>query len=386
MVRKRLVIVTTVPETLETILRGQPRFLTSHFEVSVVTSDTKAAQRISADENVPVQTVEMERQISIFRDMRSVASMIFTLRKLKPDIVHSYTPKAGLVTMLAAWVTRVPTRIHTFTGLVFPTSTGFKRQLMLWADRVIARCATCVVPEGEGVRNDLIKYGVTSNPAAVIGHGNIAGVDTAYFQPTVEAESTPLPQAIQEAKRNGSFFFGFVGRLNRDKGLAELTGAFSRLPDNCHLLVVGALDGTAPADAETMASLKQNPRVHLVGFQKDIRPFLNAADVVVLPSYREGFPNVLLQAGAMAKPVIATNINGCNEIVEEGKNGWLVEPRDTESLFLAMQAASTTPSLDIQRLGSQARARIQERFERSGYWQALLKFYESRTALQEGAP
>lgn len=374
--KKTLLVVTTVPETLSTILKGQPTFLSGHFRLRLATSPAVEIARIAEQEKVEVSSVPMVRGISPVRDLLSVMRMIVLLRQLRPDVVHSYTPKAGLVTMLAAWICRVPVRIHTFTGLIFPTASGAKQKLLIWIDRLICACATRVVPEGRGVAQDLRRFGITHKPLQVIGSGNIAGVNTAYFNPA-DADSVERAKTLRSALgiADPAFVFCFVGRLNRDKGLFELVRAFELL-EGAHLLLVGAHDQTAPLDAKTRQVLGEHPRIHHLGFQDDIRAALLSADVLVLPSYREGFPNVLLQAGSMALPVIASDVNGCNEIVTPGLNGWLVPSRSSEALRLAMQAAMETSEESLVAMGRAARLHVKACFEQEAHWQRMVEFYQ----------
>ena len=362
-----LVIVTTVPETLATILRGQPAFLNQYCSIVCITSPGVMLEKVKEHEGVNVLEVPMNRGISPFKDLVSIFRMWRSLRRVKPDVVHSYTPKAGLVAMLAAFLAGVPVRIHTFTGLVFPTSTGFKRKVLVAIDRLICAAATKVVPEGEGVAADLRAQSITSKPLSVIGNGNIAGVDTRYFQP-----DTCLP-LVHEG--SGAFTFCFVGRLNRDKGLQELISAFTSLEGDSTLLLVGDLDATAPVDEVTLKHIQSHPRIQTTGFLEDIRPALEACDVLILPSYREGFPNVILQAGAMGKPVIASDINGCNEVIVNDFNGWLVPPRDVSALAERMVHVMSLSPDERKKLGSNGRARVVERYEQTAYRRKLLKFY-----------
>lgn len=371
-----MTLVTTVPDTMAIILGGQPRHLAEQFGLSLVTSPGDLVARIEAQEGLPVSTVAMERGIHPLKDLVSIWRMIRTLRLQRPDLVHSYTPKAGLVTMLAAWLCRVPVRVHTFTGLIFPTASGLKQRVLIWVDRLICACATHIVPEGEGVKKDLEHYRITSKSLRVIGHGNIAGVDTGYFDPD-NSEVGTAAQLLKKmlALEPGSFVFCFIGRLNQDKGIAELFEAFDALPAQAHLLLVGGLDKSAPIPEALQTALETHPRVHSLGFMNDIRPALILSDVLVLPSYREGFPNVVLQAGAMGLPVIATDINGCNEVIEPGFNGWLVPARDAKALHQTMQSAMQTPEADLISMGKHARERIKARFERIEHWHRMENFY-----------
>ncbi len=374
--RARMTLVTSVPDTMAFILGGQPRHLSAIFDVTLVTSPGNLVSRIELQEGLNVSSVSMERGINLIKDMASIWHMVHTLRLQRPDLVHSYTPKAGLVTMFAAWLCGVPIRVHTFTGLIFPTSTGLLRHILIWVDRLTCACATHVVPEGQGVKHDLERYRITSKPLCVIGHGNIAGVDTAHFDPEAPGvQDAAIALNTRLRIQPSDMVFCFVGRINREKGIAELYQAFSALPTQTHLLLVGDIDASAPISQELKAALDSAPRVHALGFVDDIRTALCLADVLVLPSYREGFPNVVLQAGAMALPVIATDINGCNEVIEPGFNGWLVPARNADALQVAMQAAMDAPERVRSAMGLHARERIKERFERTVHWQRMVKFY-----------
>lgn len=373
----RLLIATTVPETLAFILKDQPRFLSLHFDVHIVTSTGIHWEKLAA-EQVPTHAVEMQRGISPVYDIFSLFNMIWLLLKVKPDIVHSYTPKAGFICMLAALFCRVPIRVHSFTGLIWPTASGWRKSLLKAVDRLMCACATEIIPEGYGVLHDLEKYHITEKSLRVIGNGNIAGIDVEHFSPKgfmIDDECMRLKKYYGINRQD--FVFIFVGRLNRDKGIHELLDAFKQLPDQCKLLVLGALDDSAPISKEALHVLSSHPRVHWMGFQEDIRPAILASDVLVLPSYREGFPNVVLQAGAMERPVIATDINGCNEMITSGFNGWLVPIKNAEVLSEMMYLAFKTSASTLRKMGSSARIRVVSRFERTAHWQRMLTFYQS---------
>lgn len=376
----KLLIVTTVPETLATILIHQPAFLAQtlagSITVELATSPDPICRDIAVTEGVPVHCVRMTRGIAPIADLLSLFAMVVLLLKIKPDIVHSYTPKAGMMAMLAAWLCRVPVRIHTFTGLIFPSHTGLKQALLIGVDRLICTCANQVIPEGDGVKKDLQRYRITKKPLNVIGYGNIAGVNTNYFNADADGlaqQSDALAEQLDIGRSD--FVFCFVGRLNRDKGVSELLAAFRGLPQNSRLLLVGTLDNTAPISSHDKDTIKTHPRIHALGFLSDIRPSLRLANVLVLPSYREGFPNSVLQAGAMGLPVIATDVNGSNEIVEPGLNGWLVPARTVEPLAKAMSAAMQTTPQALHRLGAQARMRVIQRFEQRQHQQRMANFY-----------
>lgn len=376
---KKIFINTTVPITFKGILVGQPKFLSQFYNVSLVSSPDTELEEMGDYEGVATFSVRMVRGISPLNDLISVYKMYNLLRKHTPDAVHSYTPKAGLVTMLAGFLCRVPVRVHTFTGLIFPTSTGIKQKILIWMDRLICACATTIIPEGNGVKQDLINYGITKKKLNVIGHGNIAGVDTDYFnRDVVINEGTDSHLRAQLNLPKDAFLFCFVGRFTLDKGFSELIVAFNKLPENAHLVLVGEMDTRIPLPPDKIKALRQHSRIHNLGWRNDIRPALTISDVVVLPSYREGFPNVPLQAGAMQLPSIVTDINGCNEIITSYVNGWIIPPKDSVALEQAMLLSMSFPN--IKRMGINARVLVQDKFERHLHWQNMLQFYNSKLA------
>lgn len=312
----------------------------------------------------------MERHISPFKDLRSLVSMIRVLHKERPQMIHSMTPKAGLVSMFAGWLTGVPVRVHTFTGLVWPTSTGFRRKLLMFTDRLTCACATHIIPEGKGVMNDLINGHITRKPMSVLGYGNVRGVDMARFNPS------RFPKKDTEV-----FRFLFVGRLVGDKGINELVEAFIRLnkefPDT-ELSLVGSFESELDSlSQETMTFIKENKsilvREWIVG--DDLVKEYAAADCYVHPSYREGFPNTVLEAGAMGLPCIVTDINGSNEIIEDGKNGIMVPVKDADALYEAMKRIFVDKEMKMQ-MAASARAVIAERFDMNYVQECLMTYYK----------
>ena len=291
------------------------------------------------------------------------------MRREKPDMVHSMTPKAGMITMLAAKLARVPIRIHTFTGLVFPTSEGLKRRILMTTDRLTCACATHIIPEGEGVKADLLNHKITKKPLRVLGHGNIRGIDLEYFK--------PMPPLTPPEGRG--FTFVFVGRLVGDKGINELIAAFVRLnkehPQTHLVLVGGEEEKLDPIKPETRREIESNDAIESVGRQSDVRPFYASADALVFPSYREGFPNVVIEAGAMGLPSIVTDINGSREIIIEGENGTIVPSKDAEALYQAMKRFVENPE-DVKRIADKARPLIASRYEQSYVRQCLKDFYK----------
>jgi glycosyltransferase involved in cell wall biosynthesis len=320
----------------------------------------------------------MHRHISLKQDLTSLWRLYRYFKKEKPDIIHSITPKAGLLSMLAGLLAGVPIRMHTFTGLIFPHREGYMKHTLIMMDKLLCKCATNVYPEGNGVKQDLIKHKITKKPLKVIAHGNINGVDIDYYHPEAISEEAKnqLRDSLQIKKED--FVFVFVGRLVIDKGIRELVKAFDNLSKNhknIKLILVGPKENANnPKKREMFQTIYNNENIITVGFQEDVRPYFAISDVLVLPSYREGFPNVALQAGAMGLPCIVSDISGCNEIISQEVNGRLVPCKNTVQLQEAMQTMIEKPYqvLDLQK---NARKIVVESFDKELIWKEVEKEY-----------
>lgn len=319
--------------------------------------------------------IPMERQISPFSDVVSLLRLIVIFIKEKPVMVHSMTPKAGLLCMIAAWLTKVPVRVHTFTGLVFPTATGLKRRILMLTDSITCACATHVIPEGEGVMKDLRNHGITKKPMKVLGYGNIKGVDMTHYSRRPE-----VMELAQKLKKEGVFTFLFVGRVVGDKGINELCTAMGKLSGFApvRLLLIGPYeDNLDPISQESKEIIENNMAIEYVGekYGDELLPYYAAADCFVFPSYREGFPNTVLEAGAMGLPSIVTDINGSREIIIEGENGVIVPPRNEETLFQAMLEIIRNKK-NREYMAGKARGMIASRYEQSFVRKCLMDYYD----------
>ncbi len=375
--KKKIIRAATVAGSLR-LLKGQLRFLSDHYEVVAIGSGVEQLKQVEEEEGVRTVEVPMERKISLWKDVRSLLRLVRLFREERPHIVHSMTPKAGLLCMIAARITGVPIRVHTFTGLLFPTATGIKRRILIATDRITCWCATHIIPEGEGVKKDLIVYGITRKPIAVVGNGNVNGIDLAFFDPQLYTPDFISAQRASIGLTDDDFVFIFVGRLVKDKGLNELIAAFRKI-ENPHakLLLVGRYEPDLdPLETETMEEIKSNPDIVEVGWQTDVRPWLALSHTFILPSYREGFPNVVLQAGAMGLPSIVTDINGSNEIIIDGENGLIIPGRDETALLQAMNKVLKQKNQYIANR-EKNRSMIANRFEQKALWKALLSQYQS---------
>ena len=376
---KKLIRVTTSDISLFLLLRGQLKFLNNYFEVVGLSSDTGLLHKVEKREGIRVIELAMRREISIMRDLLCLWHMYRIFKKEKPYIVHTNTPKGSLLSMMAALAARVPHRIYTVTGLRYQGARGMGRFVLMTMERLTCLCANKVIPEGEGVKRTLIADGITRKPLKVIHNGNINGINTHIFTPEgrlTQGEDVRRRLGIDEDE----FAFVFIGRIVKDKGMDELAEAMNRLlkiNKKCKLILVGWFEreqGTIAEEHENF--FRNNDNVSYVGYKKDVRPYLMAADALVFPSYREGFPRVVLEAGAMGLPSIVTDINGCNEIIENGKNGIIIPPQNTDKLYEAMLYFIDRRDETTQ-MASQARAIIQQRYEHEDVVEALLEMYNN---------
>lgn len=375
--RIKIIRATTVPMSLVAFCNGMLKELSQKYEVIALSSPGEELEIVAEREGVRTIAVPMERHISLKHDLVALWRMIKVLLKERPTMVHSMTPKAGLLCMMAAWLTRVPVRVHTFTGLVFPTATGLKCKILMATDWLTCACATHIIPEGEGVKNDLLNNSITKKPLKVLGYGNVRGVDMEYYSERDDVKSKMQELGLQDESK---FTFIFVGRIVRDKGMNELCEAFDKLSGlaNVRLLLVGPYeDCLDPISPKSKEIIEQNPAIESVGSKRgdELLAYYAAADCFVFPSYREGFPNTVLEAGAMGLPSIVTDINGSREIIVEGVNGVIIPPHDANALFDAMLKIMKDKEAR-ERMAGNARQMIASRYEQGFVRKCLYDFYD----------
>lgn len=392
---KKLFRISTIPLSLNILLKGQLRYLNKFYDVTAISGSGDDLNEVREREGVKTEAIEMAREISLLKDLVALFQLYRYFKREKPDIVHSITPKAGLLSMIAARLAGVPVRMHTFTGLIFPYKNGFLKMLLIQMDRLLANSATHIYPEGKGVKEDLERDRISRKPLKILAHGNVNGIDTSYFDPDQIAANEQEQLRLQLGLAEDDFVFIFVGRLVRDKGINELVAAFKNLQSiqtqhpasSIHhpvskLLLVGPLEQELdPLESETLAEIETNPHIISVGFQAEVRPFFALSNALVFPSYREGFPNVVLQSLAMNLPAIVTDINGCNEIITPGGNGLLIPVKDTKALQSAMSLIWTDTEL-YQRLKNNTRKSI-FLYEQKAVWEALVAEYRLVTGAEE---
>ena len=378
--KKKLIRITTVPISLEKLLENQLRFMSQFYEVIAISADKERLEKFGEDQEVETYHIELTRRITPIQDLKAVFKLYEFLKKEKPQIVHTHTPKAGIVGMLASYLARTPNRLHTVAGLPLLEATGMKRKVLNFVEKFTYACATKVYPNSYGLKNIILENKFTKKVKLnVLANGSSNGIDTAYFNPELFAAKEKRALRDELNIKEIDFVFIFVGRIVGDKGMNELIAAFDQLSkekENVKLLLVGLFEADLdPLKKKTIAAIDTNKQIISVGYQKDVRPYFAIADILVFPSYREGFPNVVLQAGAMGLPSIVTNINGCNEIIVENKNGWIIPVKSEETLFNAMKNCFTGSNA-FNNVKLNARKMIIDRYEQQVVWEAILKEYK----------
>lgn len=376
----RLVRVTTVPLSLEKLLEGQLTFMDQFYNVTAISADKERLEKFGRDNEVNIFWVNLTREITPVADLKAVFKLYRYFKREKPLIVHTHTPKAGITGMLAAKLAGVPIRLHTVAGLPLLESSGGKRKLLNLVEKVTCDCATKIYPNSRGLKEIILKEGFTSpEKLKVLGNGSSNGIDTEYFDPSLYTESHK--KSFREALGIPAtdIVFIFVGRLVAHKGINELLSSFTKLQEqysNISLLLVGPFEQELnPITEENFERIENHAKIFSVGYREDVRPYFAISDILAFPSYREGFPNVVMQAGAMNIPSIVTDINGCNEIIKDHDNGLVIPPKDEEALFLAMNHL-LEHSEERVKMALKAREEITQYYDRKRFWQELLREYK----------
>ncbi|WP_235011002.1 glycosyltransferase family 4 protein [Aquimarina sp. AU119] len=378
---QKIIRVTTVPISLGKLLQGQLQFMSQHYDVIGVSGkggDT--LEKVSKQEGVRVIPIEMTRKITPVQDLKAVFALYRLFKKEKPDIVHSHTPKAGTLSMLAAKLAGVPHRLHTIAGLPLLEATGAKRTLLNTVEKLTYACATKIYPNSTGLNDIIIKHKFTSpKKLKVIANGSSNGIDTSFFDPGLYSDEDNLKLSQSLGINSSDTVIVYVGRLVRDKGIHELIDAFKKLnteSTTAKLLLVGTYEKDLdPLSPETEEEINTNPNIIMVGWQDDVRPYFAISDILAFPSYREGFPNVVMQAASMGLASIVTDINGCNEIItDSNNNGKIIPVKNAEQLFENMKLLVNDDTLRTT-LAANARTSITSRYERKVVWNAILEEY-----------
>lgn len=369
---KKLIYIVAAPSSMQSFILPRIAWLKKEYEVICICSPGPEHEEARKQ---GLRTIELPiaRRIAPRQDLKSLWALYRALRREKPDMVHSMTPKAGLLGMAAAWLTGVRVRMHTFTGLIFPWRRGLLHHILKMTDRLTCFFANVINPEGPGVKHLLEEAHITKKPLHIIANGNINGVD---FQRFVPGQGRAEKRA-ELGYGDGDVVFSFVGRLVTDKGIPELVDCFVRLHrehPEAKLLLIGREEPEIdPLPEETRRQIRQHDAIYCAGAQADVVPWYAASDIYVLPSHREGFCNSLLEASAMNLPCITYDVCGCNDAVTS-ESAILVPPYDAHALLAALIRLDKDELLR-QNLGNKARRNVEERFSRKLVWGELASFY-----------
>ena len=377
---KKIIRITTVPVSLGGLLKGQLKFMKDHFEIIGISTGGSILDKVGETEEIRVIPINMTRKITPYKDFVAIIKLARVLKREKPFIVHTHTPKAGTVGMIASWLVKVPNRLHTVAGLPLVEARGLKRIVLNFVEKITYACATKVYPNSKGLKDIILKNNFAAEKKLhVIGHGSSNGIDVSFFD-KLNFNEDKLDKLKKELIiEKGDFVFVFVGRLVKDKGIHELIAAFVKVYEKykqSKLLLVGSYERDLdPIDPETENIIDTHPNIISVGWQKDVRPYFAISDALVFPSYREGFPNVVMQAGAMELPSIVSDINGCNEIIHHGINGTIVPPKKITPFENDMKTLISDNKLR-NKMAASARKIICENYEQKFVWQSILNEYQ----------
>ncbi len=378
--KKVLIRTTTIPGSMRGLLKGQLKFMSQYYDVVAVTSGGPNYEIMLKEQCVRGYVVPFTRKtFSIGSDIKAFFNLIRIIRKERPFIVHSHTSKDGLLCMVAAWLCRVPHRLYTIAGL--GDLSGIRGFVLNVSEWITFACATGIYPNSKNMMDIYLKKGMfKARKAKVLLNGSSNGIDLDYFDEKQVSKVEIAAIREQFGCDEETIMFVFVGRVTGDKGVNEMIQAFGMVHKECKnakLLIVGHYEKELdPISSESTHEIETNPNIVFAGFQSDVRPYILAADTLILPSYREGMPNVVMQAGALNRPCIVTNINGSNEIIIDGVNGNIVPRKDTVALYNQMKYYCEHKD-EVKAMGEKSRDLIAKRYKRQDIWCALLKEYQS---------
>lgn len=376
--KKKFIRISTVPSTLNILLKNQLSFLNRYFDVIALSSSGSDLLEVQKREGVKIKAIDFKRQISFLKDLKSLILLTSYFLKVKPEIIQSNTPKSSLISMIAGYIASVKNRIYLVTGLRYESEIGFKRKFLIFFEKLTCLFATHIIAESTGVKELLLKDKITSKDIIIIGNGNINGIDLSYWNPELFDENE-LFHLKEDLNITNSIVFLFVGRLVGDKGVNELVEVFEIISKesnrNIKLLLIGDFEDSLDSLlSHTKYLIDINANIVRLTFQEDIRKYLLVSDCLILPSYREGFSNVTLQAGSMGLPIIITDVNGATDLVQPGINGLIIKKYNKIDLYNSIKLFTENK---IKFEPDKIREIIIERFSQDKFYKKLIEFYNT---------
>lgn len=374
--KPKFYITTTVARSLW-FFSGQANVWQNKFDVCAVAAEKENLISFAKEEGIGYKYIPMRRDISLISDVICLIRFVILFLKEKPTFVHGNTPKASMLSMLAAWLTCRPVRIYMCHGLRYETTTGMLLKVLKVMEWISCHCATQVIGVSQGVVDKLVAEGLChKHKIKIVGYGTAGGIDVVKFSRSVIVNCQDVRESLNIPK--DAFVFCFVGRIVKDKGINELVEAFDKLTQiNTHvyLLLIGSDQGEIdPISLPTIDVINANERIFSLGRQDDVRPYIAASNALVLPSYREGVGQVILEANALDVPCIATDIIGPRDVIEPMVNGELVKPRSVDALFEKMRDWTEHPD-KVADMAKLSRAFVEARYEQGKVREAYYNEY-----------
>lgn len=378
--KKKLIRITTVPSALAYPLRGQPTYMNNNgFDVIMISAGGKETAILQQQEDCPHIVVPMTRKITPFRDLWALIILIRIFLRERPDIVHTETPKAGLLGMLAAWFCRVKCRIHTVAGLPLMIEKGFKLRLLSFIEKLTYAAANHVWPNSPSLKHYILEHRLcAAKKIHIIGKGSSNGVDIKRFNKKNISESE-LKELKDTIRFDQQFtYLLFVGRMVFDKGIVELVNVFQKLYEknkSLRLILAGPFERSLdPLPAPIEEAISGHPAIIHISWTDKVEHLMAIADYFVFPSHREGFPNVLLESAVMKLPVICSDIPGNLDIVEHGRTGLVFTCSDEDSLQQELNHALENKQESLQ-MSEQLYQFVYNTFPREEFWKTMLDKY-----------
>ncbi|MBJ6364976.1 glycosyltransferase family 4 protein [Staphylococcus hominis] len=369
---KKIFQLVTVSKSIP-LMKGQIEYLRNKgLDVHVVSSEGPEQNTYSSD---ITHVVNMEREISLKNDLKSLMNMIRLFKKEKPHIVNSGTPKAGLIGTLAAFITRRPVRIYTVRGLRLETVTGLKYKILYAMEKLAMFCATDIIAISESLKDKIVELGLEKKEhIKVLGHGSSNGINLDNFT----KDKTIIPYELKE-KLADHFVIGYVGRIVKDKGIHEIIEAFKIIQKNYNkvkLLIVGPIEKDDSISEDDYQYLQNNLNIIMTGHVNDTVNYYNHMDVLVFPTYREGFGNVSIEAQAVEVPVIVNNVTGAKDTLINNVTGYLVEKGNYNQIAQKLEFLIDNPAIKKQ-LGINGRENVESKFRNEIIWKHLETIYKN---------